>query len=86
MRLQKPTPEELREELHDTLLDLCGDVYLLDCLLFPGDAEKRPDLWEPQAVRAAVCRRLTDYIEQHTKDVKSITLGLKKEKNRYIII
>lgn len=44
MTLPNPTPEEQREELHHTLLDLCGDVLLLDCLLFPERTENRPGL------------------------------------------
>lgn len=76
MTIPKPTPEEMREELHDALLDLCGDVLLLDCLLFPEETENRPGLWEPQAVRAVACRRLADYIEQHAKDTAVIARGL----------
>lgn len=77
MTIPKPTPEEMREELHDALLDLCGDVLLLDCLLFPEETENRPGLWEPQTVRAVACRRLADYIEQHAKDAAVIAAGLK---------
>lgn len=76
MTIPKPTPEEMRLELYQTLLDLCGDVLLLDCLLFPEETENRPGLWEPQAVRAEVCRRLADYIEQHAKDVAVSATGL----------
>lgn len=76
MTLPERTPEELREELHDTLLDLCGDVLLLDCLLFPEETENRPGLWEPQAVRAEACRCLASYIQQHTKDMAVIARGL----------
>ena len=76
MTIPKPTPEEMREELHDALLDLCGDVLLLDCLLFPEKAENRPGLWEPQTVRAVACRRLADYIDQHAKDTAVIARGL----------
>lgn len=76
MTLPDRTPEELREELYQTLLDLCGDVLLLDCLLFPEETENRPGLWEPQAVRAETCRRLASYIQQHTKDTAVILAGL----------
>lgn len=76
MTIPKPTPEEMREELHDALLDLCGDVLLLDCLLFPEETENRPGLWEPQTVRAEACRRLASYIQQHAKDTAVIARGL----------
>ena len=75
MTIPKPTPEELRLELYQTLLDLCGDIYLLDCLLFPEEAKNRPGLWEPQMVRAAVCRRLADYIDQHAKEAAVAAAG-----------
>lgn len=73
MKLRPLTQEELREELYQTLLDLCGDVLLLDCLLFPEETENRPDLWASQSVRAAACRRLADYIEQHTRDIAVVS-------------
>lgn len=77
MTIPKPTPEEQREELLHTLLDLCGDVLLLDCLLFPEETKNRPGLWEPQAVRAETCRRLASYIQQHTKDMAVVAESLK---------
>lgn len=76
MTIPKPTPEEMREDLHQTLLELCGDVLLLDCLLFPEETENRPGLWEPQAVRAEVCGRLAEYVQQHAKDTAALVVGL----------
>lgn len=76
MKLPTSTPEELREELHQTLLDLCGDVLLLECLFFPGEHKSRPTLWKCQKVRAALARRLVDYAEQHGKEVVSVAGAL----------
>lgn len=76
MTIPQPTTDELRLELYQTLLDLCGDIYLLDCLLFPAETENRPGLWEPQMVRAEVCRRLTEYVQQHAKEAAVIAAGL----------
>ena len=76
MTIPKPTPAEMREDLYNTLLDLCGDVLLLDCLLFPEETANRPGLWEPQAVRAEACRCLASYIQQHAKDTAVVAAGL----------
>lgn len=83
MTIPKPTPEEMREDLYQTLLELCGDVLLLDCLLFPEETENRPGLWEPQEVRAEVCGRLAEYVQQHARDTAVIAKGLKNRKYGY---
>lgn len=44
--------------------------------LFPWETENRPGLWELQMVRAAVCRRLADYMEQHAKEAAVAAAGL----------
>ncbi len=76
MKLPTHTPEELRQELDDTLLDLCGDVLLLECLFFPAESKSRPNLWKCQRVRAALARRLADYVELHAKDTMSVAVAL----------
>ena len=78
MKIERPTLTELREELIANTKELMSDIFLLECLIqyYKGTFEVIGD-YSDEDCGLALCR-VVDYIEQHIKDIDTISNGIKK--------
>lgn len=72
LKLKPCTIEELQEELEHNLIDLMGDVLLLECICHCMHNNMEVPKCFDGRVTEECLRRLSDYIDQHTDEVNSI--------------
>ena len=78
MKIEKPTLTELREELIANAKELVSDIFLLECLIqYHNGAFKVAGDYSDEDCGLALCR-VVDYIEQHIKDIDTVSNGIKK--------
>lgn len=78
MKIDAPSLDELREELVANYKELVSDIFLLECLIQHGkEAFVVVGAYSDENRGLALCR-VVDYIEQHVKDIYTVSVGIRK--------
>lgn len=72
LKIKSPTTEELQQELDINLIDLLGDVFLLECVCYCSQMDMRVSPCFTDEVTREAVNRLHSYIKQHTDEVCSL--------------
>lgn len=77
-KIEKPSLEELHEELVVTCKEIVSDIFLLECLIqYSKEAFTVTGEYSDEDCGLTLCR-VVDYIEQHIKDIETLSGGIKK--------
>lgn len=78
MRIDASSLDELREDLVANCKELASDIFLLECLIQYGKGSFAISGEYSNGDRGLALRRVVDYIEQHVKDIDTVSAGIRK--------